>query len=173
LNVDHTLRTGFLHAGHFVRGAAEVGRRSVNLPPHTLHSPSHSSYSYNGIFLRYFQNQSPVSHRQEVTGGTPIGGTSSPRTRAAFIQFRLPRVPNFVPTFKSQISNLKFNSLTPCESVGTTSPRNAGRSCVVPSARERGQRLYSSVSRESPSSSWLSTINYPLSTSPTLPQKTH
>ena len=49
LKVDHTRRTGFLHAGHFVNGAAERGRRNVNLPPHTLQSPSHSSYSYKGI----------------------------------------------------------------------------------------------------------------------------
>ncbi len=49
LNVDHTRRTGFLQAGQWVSGAAERGRTSVNLPPHTLQSPSQSSYSYNGI----------------------------------------------------------------------------------------------------------------------------
>src|SRR5436309_5540438 len=49
LNVEKTFRTGFLHAGHWVKGAAEAGRRKLNLPPHTLHSPSHSSYSYKGM----------------------------------------------------------------------------------------------------------------------------
>jgi hypothetical protein len=38
-------RTGFLHAGHCVNGAALSGRRSVNFPPHTTQLPSHSSYS--------------------------------------------------------------------------------------------------------------------------------
>jgi len=45
LNVDKTFRTGFLHAGQWVKGAAESGRRKVNRPPHTLQSPSQSSYS--------------------------------------------------------------------------------------------------------------------------------
>jgi len=45
LNVEKMRRTGFLHAGHWVKGAAESGRRSVNFPPHTLQLPSHSSYS--------------------------------------------------------------------------------------------------------------------------------
>ena len=45
LKVERILRTGFLHAGQLVKGLAESGRRSVNLPPHTLQSPSHSSYS--------------------------------------------------------------------------------------------------------------------------------
>jgi hypothetical protein len=45
LNVDHTRRTGFLQAGHLSRGLAVKGRFNVNLPPHTLHSPSHNSYS--------------------------------------------------------------------------------------------------------------------------------
>ena len=45
LNRENTLRTGFLQAGQFVKGAAERGRRRVNLPPHTLQSPSQSSYS--------------------------------------------------------------------------------------------------------------------------------
>jgi len=49
LNVEKTFRTGFLHAGHWVSAAAEAGRRKVNFPPHTLHSPSHSSYSYKGM----------------------------------------------------------------------------------------------------------------------------
>ncbi len=57
LNVDHTFRTGFLHAGHWVRGAAETGRRRVNFPPQTLQSPSQSSYSYNGI--SYFFTNGP------------------------------------------------------------------------------------------------------------------
>src|SRR5438034_9868621 len=45
LNEEMILRTGFLHAGQFVSGLADSGRRSVNLPPHTLQSPSHNSYS--------------------------------------------------------------------------------------------------------------------------------
>lgn len=45
LNEEKTFRTGFLQAGHLVSGAAESGRRRTNLPPHTLQSPSHSSYS--------------------------------------------------------------------------------------------------------------------------------
>ena len=49
LNVDHTLLTGFLQAGQFVNCGALNGRRSVNLPPQTLHSPSHNSYSYIGM----------------------------------------------------------------------------------------------------------------------------
>jgi hypothetical protein len=28
---------------------ADNGRRKVNLPPHALQSPSHSSYSYRGM----------------------------------------------------------------------------------------------------------------------------
>ena len=48
LKVDHTRRTGFLHAGHLVNGAAESGRRRVNFPPHAAHFPSQSSYSYKG-----------------------------------------------------------------------------------------------------------------------------
>jgi hypothetical protein len=51
LKVDHTLRTGFLQAGHFVKGAAESGRRKVNFPPHTAQFPSQSSYSYNGMIV--------------------------------------------------------------------------------------------------------------------------
>jgi hypothetical protein len=45
LKVERILRTGFLQAGQLVKGFAESGRRSVNLPPHTLQAPSHSSYS--------------------------------------------------------------------------------------------------------------------------------
>ena len=52
LKVENTRRTGFLQAGHSVRGAADSGRRSVNLPPHTLQSPSQSSYSYNGMLSK-------------------------------------------------------------------------------------------------------------------------
>ena len=44
-HIEITLRTGRLHAGHTFSGAAERGRRNVNFPPHTLQSPSHSSYS--------------------------------------------------------------------------------------------------------------------------------
>ena len=49
LNVDHTRRTGFLQAGHLVKGLADSGRRKVNFPPHTTQFPSQSSYSYKGI----------------------------------------------------------------------------------------------------------------------------
>jgi hypothetical protein len=49
LKVEKSRRTGFLQAGHLVNGAAEMGRRNVNLPPQTLQSPSHSSYSYSGM----------------------------------------------------------------------------------------------------------------------------
>jgi len=49
LNVDQIRRTGFLHAGQFVSGFAERGRRNVNFPPHTGQPPSQTSYSYNGI----------------------------------------------------------------------------------------------------------------------------
>jgi hypothetical protein len=49
LNTDNTLRTGFLHDGHFVNSWALNGLRSVNFPPHALQSPSHNSYSYKGI----------------------------------------------------------------------------------------------------------------------------
>ena len=68
LNVDQTLRTGLLQAGHWVRGAAETGRRKVNFPPHTLHSPSQSSYSYNGItyFFRKGPNKSIGTGRNVV-----------------------------------------------------------------------------------------------------------
>jgi hypothetical protein len=52
LKVDHTLRTGFLQAGHLVNGGAESGRRKVNFPPHTTQLPSQSSYSYKGITFR-------------------------------------------------------------------------------------------------------------------------
>jgi hypothetical protein len=45
LKPEMILRTGFLHAGQCVSGLAESGRFRVNFPPHTLHSPSHSSYS--------------------------------------------------------------------------------------------------------------------------------
>lgn len=45
LKAEKILRTGFLQAGHFVNSGALNGRRRVNLPPHTLHSPSHNSYS--------------------------------------------------------------------------------------------------------------------------------
>ena len=53
LKVDQTRRTGFLQAGHWVKGEADSGRTRVNLPPQTLQSPSQSSYSYNGIILTY------------------------------------------------------------------------------------------------------------------------
>ena len=49
LKADQAFLTGFLQAGHCVKGLAESGRWRVNRPPHTLQSPSHNSYSYNGI----------------------------------------------------------------------------------------------------------------------------
>src|SRR5437667_3100324 len=49
LKDENTFRTGFLHAGHCVSGAADNGRRKTNFPPHTLQSPLQSSYSYKGI----------------------------------------------------------------------------------------------------------------------------
>lgn len=45
LKLEMIFRTGFLQAGQLVSGAAESGRRKVNLPPQTLQSPSHNSYS--------------------------------------------------------------------------------------------------------------------------------
>lgn len=45
LKLEIILRTGFLHAGHLVKGAALKGRFNVNLPPQTTQSPSQSSYS--------------------------------------------------------------------------------------------------------------------------------
>jgi hypothetical protein len=49
LKLENNLRTGFLQAGHCVKGCAEAGRCKVNRPPQTWQSPSQSSYSYNGI----------------------------------------------------------------------------------------------------------------------------
>src|SRR6185295_16517154 len=37
LKLVMTLRTGFLHAGHFVSSAALNGRRKVKRPPHATH----------------------------------------------------------------------------------------------------------------------------------------
>ncbi len=45
LKDERTFRTGFLQAGHFVKGGAESGRQRVNLPPHTAQLPLISSYS--------------------------------------------------------------------------------------------------------------------------------
>jgi len=45
LHVEIILRTGFLQAGHWTKGAALKGRRNANLPPQARQSPSHSSYS--------------------------------------------------------------------------------------------------------------------------------
>ena len=53
LKLEMIFRTGFLQAGQLVKGLAESGRRRVNFPPHTLQSPSHSSYSYMGIGIIY------------------------------------------------------------------------------------------------------------------------
>src|SRR5688572_4496465 len=49
LKVERILRTGFLQAGHWVKGRAVIGRRKVNLPPQTAQFPSQSSYSQRGI----------------------------------------------------------------------------------------------------------------------------
>jgi hypothetical protein len=49
LKDDQTRRTGFLHAGHWVRGAADNGRRRVNFPLHPTVFSSQCSYSYKGI----------------------------------------------------------------------------------------------------------------------------
>jgi hypothetical protein len=51
LKLESSLRTGFLHAGHWVSGFASNGRRRVNRPPHTLQDPSHNSYSYSGMAM--------------------------------------------------------------------------------------------------------------------------
>jgi len=45
VNAEMALRTGFWQTGQWVNGAALSGRRNVNWPPHTVHSPSDSSYS--------------------------------------------------------------------------------------------------------------------------------
>ena len=45
LKLEKIFRTGFLHAGHFVKAGALAGRRKVNFPPHTTHPPWHNSYS--------------------------------------------------------------------------------------------------------------------------------
>jgi hypothetical protein len=49
LKLEMSLRTGLLHKGHLVSSGALIGRRRVNFPPQTMHSPSQSSYSYSGI----------------------------------------------------------------------------------------------------------------------------
>jgi hypothetical protein len=72
LNVDHILRTGFLHAGQFVSGLAESGRRNVNFPPHTGQPPSQTSYSYNGIT----KNSKFDLLRQKHYGGQEIRNKS-------------------------------------------------------------------------------------------------
>jgi hypothetical protein len=45
LKLEMILRTGFLQAGQFMSGLADSGLFNVNVPPHTLQSPSHNSYS--------------------------------------------------------------------------------------------------------------------------------
>src|SRR5437868_2831760 len=66
LKVEKTRRTGFLHAGHFVKGAAESGRRSVKFPPQTLHWPSRSSYSYRGIVKKVRNSKSEIRTKSEL-----------------------------------------------------------------------------------------------------------
>jgi hypothetical protein len=51
LKVEMILRTGRRQAGQTFNGAALIGRRNVNWPPHTMQSPSHNSYSYIGMAL--------------------------------------------------------------------------------------------------------------------------
>jgi hypothetical protein len=72
LKVDHTRRTGFLQAGHWVKCGADNGRRKVNLPPHAAQFPSQSSYSYKGIVvsLRITVQGVPI----EVKGETAVAG---------------------------------------------------------------------------------------------------
>jgi hypothetical protein len=45
LKPEMILRTGFLHAGHFTSGGAEIGRFNVKVPPQILQLPAHNSYS--------------------------------------------------------------------------------------------------------------------------------
>jgi hypothetical protein len=45
LTWEMIFRTGFLQSGQFVSGGRDAGRRRLNFPLQTLHSPSHSSYS--------------------------------------------------------------------------------------------------------------------------------
>src|SRR6266567_6041739 len=70
LKVENTFRTGFLQAGHFVNGAAESGRLRVNLPPHTLQPPSHSSYSYSGIRIHHFLSANALMNGLNRSIGT-------------------------------------------------------------------------------------------------------
>jgi type IV secretory pathway VirD2 relaxase len=49
LKVEKTLRTGRRQAGQSFSSGASIGRCNVNRPWHTAHSPSHNSYSYNGM----------------------------------------------------------------------------------------------------------------------------
>ena len=73
--MDHTRRTGFLHAGHLVKGGADSGRHRVNFPPHTTHFPSQSSYSYKGITvtrcLKFQSLGAKVKSKTRTGGGRP------------------------------------------------------------------------------------------------------
>ena len=51
LKVEIILRTGRRQHGQTFNGGALSGRRNVNLPPQAAQSPSHNSYSYNGIVV--------------------------------------------------------------------------------------------------------------------------
>ncbi len=76
-----TFRTGFRQAGQAVNSGAEIGRRSVKLPPQAAQSPSQSSYSYRGMFLSIFLDECRESGQgsplepcsANPTPTTPIG----------------------------------------------------------------------------------------------------
>ena len=80
LKLDKTLRTGFLQAGHLVNSGAESGRRKTNLPPHTLQSPSQSSYSYIGMTQKVRNPKSEARRKPEAP---------SPKTATLPQQFSL------------------------------------------------------------------------------------
>jgi len=81
LNWENTFRTGFLQAGHLVKGGAESGRRKVNLPPQTLQSPSQSSYSYNGMSVQ-FPGFSPQSSSRSFNPKSKVQSRKSRSTGA-------------------------------------------------------------------------------------------
>src|SRR5712664_952145 len=73
LNVERILRTGFLQAGQWVRGAAETGRRRTNLPPQTAQSPSQSSYSYKGMWGKIPNFKFQIPGKLQVSSSQPEG----------------------------------------------------------------------------------------------------
>src|SRR5258708_3254979 len=70
LNVEKSLRTGFLQDGQWVSSLASSGRRRVNLPPHAAQLPSQSSYSYIGM-LRNLLYTRPIGKLQTNRCHTP------------------------------------------------------------------------------------------------------